>query len=86
MSDRGFSIHDLCSVKGITLNRPKKGMTISINLRQQARNFNIAVTRIHVALNVSLGGYETGIFLIKFGHLEGRVINRYFSATRHRDA
>ena len=48
MSDRGFSIQDLCSVKGITLNRPKQKDDDQFNQSEVARNFDIAATRIHV--------------------------------------
>lgn len=48
MSDRGFSIQDLCSAKGITLNRPKQKENPQFNETEVQRNFDIASTRIHV--------------------------------------
>ena len=43
MTDRGFSIQDLCAEKGITLNRPKQKENADTQ-----RNFDITATRIHV--------------------------------------
>ena len=47
-SDRGFSIQELCAVKGITLNRPKQKENDQFAGRDIATNFDIAATRIHV--------------------------------------
>ena len=48
MSDRGFSIQDSCSSKGITLNRPKQKENPQFYETEVQRNFDIASTRIHV--------------------------------------
>ena len=48
MSDRRFSIQELCAVRGITLNRPKQKENDQFAERDIATNFDIAVTRIHV--------------------------------------
>ena len=48
MTDRGFSIQDLCVIKGIALNRPKQKENSQFTVEQIERNFDIASTRIHV--------------------------------------
>ena len=48
MTDRGFSIQDLCVIKGIALNRPKQIENSQFTVEQIERNFDIASTRIHV--------------------------------------
>ena len=48
MSDRGFSIQELCAVRGITLNRPKQKENDQFAERDIATNFGIATTRINV--------------------------------------
>ena len=48
MSDRGFSIQEYCTVKGITLNRPKQKENDQFDQSDVAANFDIAATRIHV--------------------------------------
>ena len=48
MSDRGFSIQELCAVRGITLNRPKQKENDQFSESDIANNFDIAATRIHV--------------------------------------
>ncbi|XP_057292615.1 uncharacterized protein LOC130621337 [Hydractinia symbiolongicarpus] len=48
MSDRGFSIQELCSVRGVTLNRPKQKSKDQFDEIDVATNFDIAATRIHV--------------------------------------
>ena len=49
MSDRGFSIQELCAVRrDITLNRPKQKENDQFAGRDIATNFDIAATRIHV--------------------------------------
>ena len=48
MSDRGFSIQELCAVKGIMLNRPKQKENDQFAEADIASNFDIAATRIHV--------------------------------------
>ena len=48
MSDRGFSIKELCRVKGITLNRQKQKENDQFYQSDLAANFDIAATRIHV--------------------------------------
>ena len=50
MSDRGFSIQDLCAIKGVTLNRPKQKDAESGKFTQPEchQHFNITSTRIHV--------------------------------------
>ena len=48
MSDRGFSIQELCASQGITLNRPKRKENDQFIEVDFATNFDIAATRIHV--------------------------------------
>ena len=48
MTDRGFSIQDLCAIKGITLNRPKQKENAQFTQSEVQQNFDIAATRIHV--------------------------------------
>ena len=48
MTDRGFSIQELCAVRGITLNRPKQKENDQFVERDIATNFGIAATRINV--------------------------------------
>lgn len=48
MTDRGFSIQDLCAIKGITLNRPKQKEGSQFSAEEIQRNFDVASTRIHV--------------------------------------
>ena len=48
MSDRGFSIQELCAIKGIALNRPKQKDSDQFSQKDVASNFDIAATRIHV--------------------------------------
>ena len=48
MSDRGFSIQELCAIKGITLNRPKQKDSDQFSQKDVSSNFDIAATRIHV--------------------------------------
>eukprot|EP00794_Sanderia_malayensis_P008326 gene8326-9219_t len=48
MSDRGFSIQDLCAIKGVALNRPKQKDCDQFLQKDVASNFDIAATRIHV--------------------------------------
>ena len=50
MTDRGFSIQDLCAIKGVSLNRPKQKDTDSNQFSEGEIqiNFDIAATRIHV--------------------------------------
>ncbi|XP_066924260.1 uncharacterized protein [Clytia hemisphaerica] len=48
MSDRGFSVQDLCAIKGIYLNRPKQKENDQFSEQEIHRNFDIASTRIHV--------------------------------------
>ena len=48
MSDRGFSIQELCARRGITLNRPKQKENDQFMEVDVATTFAIAVTRIHV--------------------------------------
>ena len=48
MSDHGFSIQDLCSSKGITLNRPKQKNKAQFEQHEIEKKFDIAATRIHV--------------------------------------
>ena len=48
MSDRGFSIQELCAVRGITLNRLKQKEIDQFAERDIATNFDNAATRIHV--------------------------------------
>ena len=50
MTDRGFSIQDLCAIKGVSLNRPKQKDSESNQFTQGEihKNFDIAATRIHV--------------------------------------
>ena len=48
MSDRGFSVQELCASRGITLNRPKQKKNDQFMEVDVATNFDIAATRIHV--------------------------------------
>jgi len=48
MSDKGFSIQDLCVDRGISLNRPKQKHSSQFTEPEVQENFNIAHTRIHV--------------------------------------
>ncbi|XP_057292377.1 uncharacterized protein LOC130620063 [Hydractinia symbiolongicarpus] len=48
MSDRGFSVQDHCSIKGVFLNRPAQKDTDQFSPADVAANFDIASTRIHV--------------------------------------
>ena len=48
MADRGFAVQDLCSSKGIYLNRPAQKMSDQFSQAEVASNFDIASTRIHV--------------------------------------
>ena len=48
MSDHGCAIQDLCSSKGITLNRPKQKNKAQFKQHEIEKKFNIAATRIHV--------------------------------------
>ena len=50
MSDRGFSIQDLCAIKGVSLNRPKQKDSITGKFTQGEihKHFDITSTRIHV--------------------------------------
>ena len=48
MSDRGFSIQELCASRGITLNKPKEKENDQFMEVDGASNFDIAATRIHV--------------------------------------
>ena len=50
MSDKGFSIQDICAIKGVSLNRPKQKDSESGGFPQQEihRNFDITSCRIHV--------------------------------------
>ena len=50
MTDRGFSIQDLCAIKGVSLNRPKQKDSDSGKFQQGEihRNFDVSSTRIHV--------------------------------------
>ena len=48
MSDRGFSIQELCATKGVSLNRPKQKDADQFSQTEEHRNFDIASTRIHV--------------------------------------
>lgn len=48
MSDKGFSIQELCASKGVTLNRPKQKNNPQFSEAEIQDNFNIASTRIHV--------------------------------------
>ena len=48
MSDRGFAVQELCSIKGIFLNRPKQKDEDQFTQQEVHRNFDIASTRIHV--------------------------------------
>ena len=48
MSDRGFSIQELCAIKGVALNRPKQKDCDQFSQKDVALNFDIAATRIHV--------------------------------------
>ena len=48
MSDRGFSIQELCSIKGVTLNRPKQKDEDQFSQSEVQINFDIAATQIHV--------------------------------------
>ena len=46
MSDRGFSIQELCALRGITLNRPKKKDNDQFSETNVASNFDIAASRM----------------------------------------
>ncbi|XP_065662444.1 uncharacterized protein LOC105847821 isoform X2 [Hydra vulgaris] len=48
MSDRGFFIQEFCTMKGITLNRPKQKDSDQFSQVDVTRNFDIASTRTHV--------------------------------------
>ncbi len=49
MSDKGFVIQDLCSIKGIYLNQPKQKENDQFEQSDIKTNFDIALTtRIHV--------------------------------------
>ena len=48
MSDRGFAVQELYSIKGIFLNRPKQKDEDQFSQQEVHRNFDIASTRIHV--------------------------------------
>jgi len=48
MSDRGFSIQEMCALRGIPLNRPKQKENDQFAEIDVASNFDIAATRIHV--------------------------------------
>ena len=48
MSDRGFAIQELCAVRGITLNRPKREENDQFAERAVTTNFGIAAARIHL--------------------------------------
>ena len=48
MTDRGFSIQDLCVIHGVSLNRPKQKDSSQFSEADVKRNFDIAATRIHV--------------------------------------
>ena len=48
MADRGFSVQDYCSVKGVYLNRPAQKDSDQFSQSDVASNFDIASTRIHV--------------------------------------
>ena len=48
MSDCGFSIQDLCSPKGITLNHPKQKNKAQFEQHKIEKNFDIAAARIHL--------------------------------------
>ena len=47
MADRGFSVQDYCSVKGVYLNRPAQKDSDQFSQSDVASNFDIATTRIH---------------------------------------
>ena len=48
MTDRGFAFQELCSIKGIFLNRPAQKNCEQFTEADVAANFDIAATRIHV--------------------------------------
>ena len=48
MTDKGFSIQDLCVIKGVTLNRPKQKQGDQFSEGDVHENFDISSTRIHV--------------------------------------
>ena len=48
MADRGFSIQDYCSIKGVYLNQPAQKESNQFSNSEVAANFDIASTRIHV--------------------------------------
>ena len=48
MSDRCFSIQELCASRGITLNRPKRKENDQFMEVDVATNFDTAAARIHV--------------------------------------
>ena len=46
MSDRGFSIQEICASRSITLNKPKQKENNQFMEADVATNFDIAATRI----------------------------------------
>lgn len=48
MADRGFTIQDLCTLKGTYLDRPAQKLSDQLTQAEDASNFDIASTRIHV--------------------------------------
>ena len=48
MADRGFSVQDYCSVKGVYFNRPAQKDSDQFSQSDVASNYDIASTRIHV--------------------------------------
>ena len=48
MEAREFGVQDLCALKGIHLNRPAQKMSDQFTQAEDASNFDIASTRIHV--------------------------------------
>ena len=48
MSDRGFSIQELCAMRVITLNRTKQEENDQFDQRHVTKNFEIAASGIHV--------------------------------------
>ena len=47
MTDRGFSVEDYCSVKGVYLNRPAQKDSDRFSQSDVASNVDIVSTRIH---------------------------------------